>query len=289
MRRLALAALLVVTACGGGPEPGPAERDVQNALRLARFDFESGRYRQAVAGYERARVAADALDDGAALAAAGSEGALARLRAGDAAGALRAAKALDAELLRRGQQPPQLSTLVEAAALLALDDPVGAERLAGPLTTSGDRAVVERAWYVVGRAAAIAGDAGGLDAAIRALDATASPLAMTDREDLTVRRDLARGNPRAALNRIEPLIASRRAEDSPTGVGEALALGGAAAEALGDAERAGDYYLRAARNALARERPDLAAGYLADAERQGAPALAEAAADVRARVAAAEG
>jgi len=262
------AVALLVAGCGGGAPPaGVGERDVANALRLARADFDRHRYAQAADGYGRALELAWRLDDPARVATAGSERALALLRAGEAEAALEAAAALRAELARRDATAPALLGLVEAAAALRVGrltaataalDRLERERAPDPL-------VAGRILYLRGRIAAERGEAAALARVIAGWPADASASLVADRRELEARLDLLEGRPRAALERLVRLEAERRALDQLAAVGETLALAGDAALRLGEPARAADLYLRAARNALGLDRPDLARPRLAAA------------------------
>jgi hypothetical protein len=260
--------LVLVTACGGtAPPMGTAERDVATALRLARADFDRHRYAQAADSYGRALDLAWRLDDPAQLGAIGSERALALLRAGDAEGALAAAQALRAGLGRREAEAPTLLALVEAAAALRADRLQLADDVLARLEANGDAdpIVMGRIRYLRGRLAAARGDTAALRDAIAGWRASASASLDADRRELEARLDLLEGRDAAALDRLTALAQERRFLDQPAELGETLALAAEAALRLGAADRAADLYLRAARNALSLDRPELARERLARA------------------------
>mgnify|MGYP006280069509 CR=1 FL=1 len=274
MRRLARGVVfglaLGLAACGAGAPPaGVGEREVANALRLARADFDRHRYAQAADGYDRALALARRLDDPARLARIGSERALALLRAGEAEAALARARELRAELARREVPAPPLAGLVEAAAALALGRLDVAEATLDRLDAAADPdpLVRERARYLRGRLAAAQSDASALRAVLAGWPEPGSARLAADRAELAARLALLEGRPRSALTGFAALAKERRALDELAAVGEALALAGEAAMALGEAARAADLHLRAARNALALERPELAAARLGAARR----------------------
>ena len=273
MRYLVLLLGLTLAACGGTPPAPVAERDAANALRLARADFQRQRYTQAAASYARALEIAWRLDDLERLAAAGTERALALLRAGEAEAAWIEAADLDAELARRGSPPPPLLILVRAAAALATDRLDAAEaQLARLEPDAVDPLVQGRADYLRGRIAASRGDRAGLHAAIAALPESGPPGLVADRRELEARSALRDGRAEEALDQLTALAATRRALAEPAAVGETLALAGEAALAAGDTARAADLYLRAARNAVAIARDDLAETRLDAAARAAAAA-----------------
>jgi len=268
VRAALVAVVLVVAACGGtAPPAGVGERDVANALRLARADFQRHRYAQAADGYGRALEASWRLDDPARLATIATERALALLRAGEAEAALDAAAALRAELARRDAEPPPLLALIEAAAALRAGRLDAATTLLDgmPETAAADPLVRGRVLYLRGRIAAERGDARALGRVLADWPTTAAPSLEADRRELEARLARLQGRPRDALDLLVPLEAERRALDELTAVGETLTLAGDAARALGDAGRAADFHLRAARNALALGRADLAGERLAAA------------------------
>ena len=285
MRAAAAALLLLVAACGGtAPPPGTGERDVANALRLARADFDRHRYAQAADAYGRALDLAWRLDDPARLATIASERALALLRAGEATAAIDAATALRAELARREVRPPPLLGLVEAAAALRAGRLGAAAAALDRLEGDGvaDPLVAGRIRYLRGRLAAARGDTAALAGVVADWPASGSASLDADRRELQARLDLIEGRDRAALDRLVALAGERRALDELAAVGETLTLAGEAALALGAADRAADLHLRAARNALGLARPDLARERLAAARAaaaRGDDAMIEAAID----------
>ncbi len=246
---------------------GVGERDVANALRLARADFDRHRYAQAADGYDRALDLAWRLDDPDRLATIASERALALLRAGDAEAALAAVRALRGDLARRPATAPPLLGLVEAAAALRTGRLEAAEDALARLRAEADPdpLVAGRIRYLRGRLAGARGDAAALREVIAGWPPTASASLAADRRELQARLDLLEGRHRAALDRLTTLAAERRALDQLPEVGETLALAGEAAAGLGASARAGDLHLRAAHNALALDRPELARARLARA------------------------
>lgn len=275
MKRLVLPLALALAACGGAPPAPVAERDAANALRLARADFQRHRYAQAAESYARAIEIAWRLDDPARVSAAGTERALALLRAGEAEAARVEAADLEAELARRGLAAPPLLVLVRAAAALRTDRLDAAEdQLARLEPDAIDPLVRGRADYLRGRIAAARGDVAELRAAIAALPEGGPPGLVADRRELEARAALLEGRPEAALETLLALEAMRRVLADPTAVGETLALAGEAARAAGDTAMAADLFLRAARNAVAIEREDLARARL-DAAAQAAAAAGD--------------
>ncbi len=290
MTRLVVLLALVLVGCGGPPPSPPGMQEAETTLRLARGDFARHRYAQAADAYADALEAAWRLDDPALLEAAGAERALALLRAGDARAALAAAVDVEAELLRRGRPPPSLLLLTAAAAELKLGRLDAAEATLARLDGTAP-GVAERVAFLRGRIAAERGDRDGLSRVISGLPVAEPPSLAADRRELEARRLLLLGEYAAAREQFLDVAASRRRLDQLDAVGEALALAGGAAAALGDAGDAADLYLRAARNAWVLDRPDLADERLDAAQRQaltaGDPALTAAIETLGAEVAAA--
>ncbi len=275
MRGLVVGLVLVLAACGRSEPPSFTERTLENQLRVARLDFQAGRYGLAADGFAVALETAWSLDEPAAIGTAGSEYALSLLRDDRPDEAARAAARLLADFDRRGAEPPAMLDLVAGAAAVRLDDPAAAEIALRPRTDDADDAVRERAWYLLGLAAAARADAGGLERAAAQLEAAMRPLAAADAAELRARLALLRGQPGQALEHLAELRAGRRDLDDLDGLGEALALSGRAAEALGQPLVAADFYLRAARNAAARGRVARALAWADAAQRLDAGGLGD--------------
>ncbi|TVQ34958.1 MAG: hypothetical protein EA356_08880 [Geminicoccaceae bacterium] len=274
---LAVLGLALLAGCSRPAPPPFAEREVENALRVARVDFQAGRYDLAADQFERALWLARQLDDAAAIGQAGSERALSLLRADRPEEAFAAAEALADELALRPAPVPPLLPLVAGAAALAQGDLVTAEARLRPVTAAGDPAARGRAWYLLGLVADGRGD-------VPALQTAVAETAGADRLELEARLDLVQGRPAQALERLAEVRAARRDQADLDGLGEALALSGRAAAAMGAGPVAADFYLRAARNAAGRERTARATAWLDQAERLDGVALAAAIREVRARL-----
>ncbi len=229
-------------------------------MRVARGDFARHRYAQAADSYSRALEAAWRLDDPRLLATVGGERALALLRAGQAVSALDAAEMTSAELARRGQTLPPLLVLTAAAAEVELGRFDAASRRLRSLGAgaSTDPLVAGRRAYLEGRIAAATGDRVGLRASIAGLPTAGPPTLAADRLELEARSLLLDRRAAPALDALLELKEQREQLDQLAAVGEALALAGEAAAMTGDAAAAGDLYLRAARNAYALDRAELA-------------------------------
>ncbi|QIE54886.1 tetratricopeptide repeat protein [Pikeienuella piscinae] len=91
-RAAALVAVLLFGGCGGSPTPAPptpaSDKQIESTLSLARFAFCEGRYDRAEEIYGRALERARERDDPDAIALVSYELSAARLRLGDAKGAL---------------------------------------------------------------------------------------------------------------------------------------------------------------------------------------------------------
>jgi hypothetical protein len=279
-----LGLLVGLGACGGGPAQSVAERRLDNALRVARLDFQAGRYDQAADAFAVAEEAAWQLDDAEAIATAGAERALSLLRDDRPAEARATSERLTAELARRGDPPPPLATLVLGAAAIAQEQFAEARAALRPLIDHPDERIRTRAWYLLGLEAAERANRGDLAAAIAGLAPTALPLAKADRLELEARLALLDGRAAAALDALAEVRVARRSLDDLVGLGETLALSGRAAEAAGEPIVAGDFYLRAARSAAGQGRIGQAEAWLDAAERLAGPSLGPSTAEVRERL-----
>jgi hypothetical protein len=120
---------------------------------LARLDhagdiaFNLEQPAQAAEQYRAALRRAHTRDDTGAIADAGFNLATAELRAGEPRPAMQTAKALQAELVRRGRADPAFD-LISATALYRLDDLSGADRMAAGLTNGKDPALANAAWFL---------------------------------------------------------------------------------------------------------------------------------------------
>ena len=298
---IALALGGLAASCGGGNKtPTPAEqaaedREFSAQRRLARNAFENGQYQQAITLYDRALTRAFARDDLPAIGDLGYESALALLRQGHPDQAAKRASETAAELTRRGQTPFPALTLVEAAALYAAGDAVGAARAAD--MTRGDprsdAATVARANYLLGMIAADKADRAGLDQALATLGNPTDPSLRGDQQELFGRARLLASDPAAARTAFETAVELRRETKDLTGTARALAFAGQAAASNGKNAEAADLYLRAGRSAQSNNRAADATRWLQSAaqlaQASGANTVLAEARDRLATLSAAEG
>ena len=238
-RGLRIACLLcALAACARAPSAAPPVDEA--LLRMGQagnvaYDLE--RPKEAAEQYRTALARARERDDSGAIADTGFNLAVAQLRAGEPAEALRTARTLQAELGRRGTNDPAFD-LVAATAQFRLGDRDGADRLAARLTSGTTPALADPAWFLRGLIADERGDRAGLDRAAAALGPSADP---ADIDELRARRLRDRA---AALHAAD----LRRDALDYRGLARALAL---AASLTPDAAAAADLYLRAGRSAAA--------------------------------------
>ncbi|WP_137178147.1 hypothetical protein [Roseomonas sp. AR75] len=258
-----LLACTLLAGCGGGAQQATTDASQDEVLtRLARAGRDALELDQPESA---ARLYADALerarerDDAEAIADTGFGQATALLAQGDAAGALRVARDVRADLARRGRTDVPRLMLVEATALHRLRRDNEARPIAAAVTTRAqeDAAAALRAWFLLGLIAAGQGDAAGLDAAIAALQGAAQPAFQADAVELAAHRALlAREDRRAAALAAQAATLRQDALDY-RGVSRALALEGEARSRLGERAEAADLLLRAGQSAATRgERAD---------------------------------
>jgi hypothetical protein len=247
---------LILTACGGTPEPPPGPEAVQDAeisasLEMARFAFLSGRYDQAVRAYSGSLDRAYASDDVAAIAVAGQELAFSYLRAGKPKEAAQAASRTREELARRGRPARPALALVEATARYRLKETAVAERLAREVAAAPDDPMAaNRATFLLGLIAAGRRDVAALSAASDTLSRSGEqPEMKADSLHLTGRLHLIRKDYVQAADAFMAEEALRRASGDEPGVARALALAAEATEKNGQKAKAADLWFRSGRSA----------------------------------------
>ena len=244
MTRLAagalVAALVAVAVTGCARSPVATQPEDATLLRLgqaggAAFDLE--RNDEAAEQYRAALARARERDDAGAIADTGFNLAVAQLRAGHSAEALRTARELQAELARRSVVDPAFE-LVVATALFRQNDAAGADRTAERLTQGRTPALADAAWFLRGLIADARQDRPGLDRAAAALGPGADP---ADVAELQSRRN------RDYAQAIRSADLRREALDY-RGMARVLAL---AATLAPDRPTQADLLLRAGRSAAA--------------------------------------
>jgi len=268
---LAIASLLLLSACGGRPAPEGPPRDgvLDRAAGSARDALDQDQ--PVVAGrlYAQALARARERDDPVAIDAMGFGQATAALARGDAPAALAVAQEVRAELARRGRGASAGLLLAEATALFRLGRMAEADMLARHVTGRGaeNREAALRAHFLAGLLAAGRGDLAGVLAARDAIGAPAQAAFRADAVELEGAAALLRGE--AAEARLQAATAADLRRDSLDyrGLSRALALQGAALARLGDPAAAADAWLRAGQGAAARGEAADARSWLAEARR----------------------
>jgi tetratricopeptide (TPR) repeat protein len=254
-RRLALAAALALSGCGGAPERAPAPASEQQSLdRAARLAYQQGRYAQAATLYQRALEAALAEDRPRAIIDARFNLALCHTYLGAYDAALSQLERAEAERQRRTLPvDPQLELLRgtihyrqgdlrQAQAAL---DAVLETALAAPATRS-------RAHFVSGLIAADRADAAALQRQLAALPASdGNP----DRLELQGRLAGLQGDIDGGLQLLEQTARQRSLEGDHRGMARALASAGELGARAGRPQVAANYLFRAGRSAAQRQQP----------------------------------
>ena len=245
-----LAVVLILAGCAGKPPPdAPSDATLQRELNAGRSALALERPAQAVASYRAALVRAEMRDDLTAIQDAGFNLAVAQLRAGADADALATARAVRAELARRGGTPSPALDLAEATALYRVGDWRAAQRLAVGVWGSSDAVATVRATFLLGLIADGNADLAGLRGARAALPGAGADEAGADAGELDARMHLRAKEWRAARDAAEKTATTRRDLLDYRGLARALGLAAAAAAELGDRDAAADLYLRAGRSA----------------------------------------
>lgn len=253
MRRLAWLALPLLAACGSTPAPAPPPPDeaLGRAARAGRLALELDRPAEAARLYGTALGRARERDDATAIGDTGIGLAAAELARSRNAEALRTAREVRAELLRRGAPVPDALLLVEALALYRIGDAAGAQSVAARIGTA-DADVARRAWFLRGLIAAGRGDQAALSEARAALGEPEARAFRADARELDAAGALAAGDAAGARRLAGEAATLRREGLDYRGLGRALALDAQAAQRQGDHAAAADLLLRAGRGAAAR-------------------------------------
>lgn len=256
--------LLLLAACGGTPAPAPPPPDeaLGRAARAGRLALELDRPAESARLYGMALNRARERDDAMAIADTGIGLVAAELGRGRNTEALRIAREVRAELLRRSAPVPAALLLVEALALYRTGDVAGADAVAvqsiglvadQPGTPSAEDAnTARRAQFLRGLIAAGRGDAAGLAAARAALGEPEARGLRADARELEAAAALASGDAAGARRLAAETATLRREGLDYRGLGRALALEAEAARRQGDLGAAADLLLRAGRGAAQR-------------------------------------
>lgn len=250
---LALACVLLA-GCGGRPPapPVPAvEAEQARAMEAGLRAFADGRLAQAEQRFRHALELAYRRDDTAGVVDARYNLAATLVERGAAQEAVVLLAAAQAELARTGREPGRDLLLLAATAHYRAGESVAAEAAARRVIAGGQDALVPRAWYLLGRLAADAGDAEALATAIAAIGPTADPRLGADRLELEGRQAAAQGAVPAALERLGAAARLRARGGEFRASARALAAAADAAARGGLDTEAARHYLRAGRSAAA--------------------------------------
>jgi hypothetical protein len=238
----AMALLLALGACAQDQQIAAAEFNGRQAMVAGHPSEAARQYRAALA---RAR----AIDDGAAIATAGTNLAIAELAESKPDQALADARALQAELAKRGRTPPPTLGLAIATALYRLGNLRDAETAATVVAGEPDQAVALRARFLMGLIADRQHDAAGVLAASLVLVGHGDAYSIADATELKARLDLARGEHKAAYGLALDAAKLRTDLGDKRGVGRCEALAADAALAGNGRAVAAGLYLRAGQDA----------------------------------------
>jgi hypothetical protein len=254
VRALAPVLALLLAGCSGSPadEGPPPDRRLEQTNSAGTRALVLNQTAEAIRQYRAALRLAYERDDAAAIGDVGYNLAVAQLRAGFAADAMRTVRETRAELDRRRKPPPAELILVQAAAayrLGAADEALAAaqEVLARSPLEPG---TASRAWYIRGAVLADRSDAQGLAQALAAIPPSSQPDQEGDRLELSGRAALLAGAADRAARELEQAADQRRLALDYRGMARALALAGEAVQRQGRAGDAAVLFLRAGRSAL---------------------------------------
>lgn len=253
-RLLAPLVALLLAACSGSPpdEGPPPDRRLEQTNRAGTQALALNQTAEAIKQYRAALTLAYERDDAAAIGDIGYNLAVAQLRAGAAADAMRTVRETRAELDRRRTPPPAELLLVQAAAAYRLGAAEEALSAAQEVLARSplDRETASRAWYIRGAVLADRGDAQGLAQALAAIPPSSQPDQEGDRLELSGRAALLAGADDRAARELEQAADQRRLALDYRGMARALSFAGEAVLRQGRAADAAVLFLRAGRSAL---------------------------------------
>ncbi|WP_278368432.1 hypothetical protein [Acetobacter orientalis] len=253
VKLLLLLAPLALAGCGGGQEAPTARDDAQwdQAMTAGTDSFDLGRYSVAINQYRRAATLAVLRDDGAAIAEAGYNLAVAQLAADQPQAALQTLQAARQAASARGNSQATSFDLVQAAVLYRLKQPQQAIQYAQHAVADPSAEAQGRAALVMGLAADEAGNQAALQQAnsiLQGLNGKLSRSLQADKAEIAARYILA-SNPAQAATLAEQAATLRRDDAAYSDMSRALALAGTAASRMGDNNRATALWARAAQSA----------------------------------------
>lgn len=252
----ALVALLILAGCGGRPAPAVMEDSkLAQANNSGRQSLEFSRLKQAVDQYREAFTLAMARDDPQAIGDDGYNLAVAELADNDAAGALRTVQRTRDALAARAAPGFAELDLIQSAALHRLGRDAEADALAARAqATASSSDTAARASYVRGLIADARGDAAGIAAALAGFGQPKAPSAdrEADREELTARLDMLRGQYRQAASHARRAADLHRSQLNYRAMADTTALAAKAMQRAGAPGEAANLYLQAGESAAAR-------------------------------------
>jgi hypothetical protein len=240
----------LLAGCGGSGKPTlPDDPVMERYTDAGRAALALERPEQSITQYSAALARAYQRDDTAAIGDLGFDLAVAELRAGQPDHALRTAREIEAELVRRSTAPVAALRLIEAVALYRSGQSTQADALAAQVESASDHDAAARAAFLRGLIADDAGDAAGLHAALDKIAGAQGPEAEADAAELSARLSLRNGDASHARAQAEHAAERRRDLLDYRALARCLALAGKAAAQAGDGEAASRLYLRAGHSA----------------------------------------
>lgn len=271
-----------MAGCSSHPAANaPEDTTLARASDLGRQSLEFGRLKQAAGEYQQAYSLALARDDVQAIGDSGYNLAVVQLADNNPAGALRTTLHTRAALTARATPAFAGLDLVQSAALHRLGRDPEADMLAARAqATAGSPDIRARASYVRGLIADARGDAAGLEASLAGFGppTTLSVDGQADRDELTARLDLLRGQYRQAAVHAQSAADIHRAQLDYRAMADTLALAAEAMRRAGSPQDAAKLYLQAGESAAARGDTPSVGRWLKQAMRPGVDAATQRAA-----------
>ncbi|MFT8612985.1 MAG: hypothetical protein ABF727_10155 [Gluconobacter oxydans] len=239
MRRFLLACTgLMVLTLGGcssstatkGPKP---DQPYEDAMDTGKSVYGIGQATQAEAQYRTAMDRALMRDDAPSIHEAGFNLATVLLAEDEPQKALQSLGETEAALSLRGVSDTSDLAVIRAAALYRLHDTVFASQAVARALQSPDMGIRERALYLSGLIAADLRQDTVLAQRVNDLAAFRESSAQVDRQELTARLNLLRGQPELASSEALSVAKSRRDALDYRGMRRALTLAADASEAAG--------------------------------------------------------
>jgi hypothetical protein len=247
--------LVLISGCGGKTAPVvPIDPVIERHGYAGQSALTLEHPRQAAEKIQRALARARERDDSEAIGDFGFNLAVAQLHAGQPEAALITAREVEAELMRRSNNPGGAALavlrLAEAIALYRTDQLAAADAVAIQIETGSD-AGSARATFLRGLIADDRADVAGLQTAWARIAAAQEPEHQADAAELAARLALHQGDAARARAEAERGADIRRTLLDYRSLARGLALAARGAALAGDHAAAADLYLRAGRGAAA--------------------------------------